>query len=232
MQFEQEATEETETGLSFPRIEADPINSPFSDALVGLQPTVLSPLVTCVLSVSSRSLLNRSGACPSSISSGLRHAPLMLTPQPPSATPSADGLRFTVVASQYNLRFVDGLLAGALETLRQASAPEPEVIRVPGSWEIPAVAGVVARRSRGRPDAILCFGLIWQGETLHAQHIGDAVSDALMALSMETGVPVIHQVLTVSSEEQAKARCLDPETHRGVEGARTAIAMARLMQNL
>lgn len=156
----------------------------------------------------------------------------MLTAQPPPPLPSGAGLRFTVVASRYNGRFVDGLVEGALETLRAAGAGEPELIRVPGSWEIPVVAGAVARRARGRPDAILCFGVIWQGETLHAQHIGDAVSDALMALAMQTGVPVIHQVLTVSNEEQATARCLNPDTHRGIEGARTALDMARLMADL
>lgn len=119
-----------------------------------------------------------------------------------------------------------------METLAKAGAPTPEVIRVPGSWEIPVVAGRIARRQRGQPDAILCFGVIWQGETLHAQHIGDAVSDALMALAVETGVPVVHQVLTVSSEDQARARCLDPATHRGIEGARTALEMAHLMKAL
>lgn len=156
----------------------------------------------------------------------------MLTPQSPEGLPPGGGLRFTVVASRYNARFVDGLLEGALETLAKAGAPKPEVIRVPGSWEIPVVAGRIARRQRGQPDAILCFGVIWQGETLHAQHIGDAVSDALMALAVETGVPVVHQVLTVSSEDQARARCLDPATHRGIEGARTALEMAQLMKAL
>lgn len=159
----------------------------------------------------------------------------MLTPQSseePEALPSGSGMRFAVVASRYNGRYVDGLLAGALETLAAAGAPSPEVIRVPGSWEIPVVAGRLARRARGCPEAILCLGVIWQGETLHARHIGDAVSDALMALAVETGVPVIHQVLTLSSDEQAKARCLEPATNRGIEGARTALEMAHLMQRL
>jgi 6,7-dimethyl-8-ribityllumazine synthase len=154
----------------------------------------------------------------------------MLTSNPDSPLPSGEGLRFAVVASRYNEKYVEGLLEAALMTLRGAGSAKPEVWRVPGAWEIPVVAAVLARRERGRPDAILCFGVIWQGETLHAQHIGDAVSDALMRLSVETGVPVIHQVLTVSSEAQATARCLDPATNRGVEGARTAVEMARLLR--
>lgn len=156
----------------------------------------------------------------------------MLTAPSSDLLPSGTGLRFTLVAAQYNARFVDGLVEAALATLRQAETPDPEVLRVPGSWEIPVVAAAVARRERGRPDAVLCFGVIWQGETWHAQHIGDAVSDALMALAVESGIPVIHQVLTIATEEQAVARCLDPKTNRGVEAARTALAMAQLMRTI
>ncbi|MFO1460417.1 MAG: 6,7-dimethyl-8-ribityllumazine synthase [Verrucomicrobiota bacterium] len=156
----------------------------------------------------------------------------MLKTQSAEGLPSGAEFRFAVVASKYNATYVDGLLKAALGTLQGAGAPEPEVIRVPGSWEIPVVAAAVARRNRGRPDAILCFGVIWQGETFHAQHIGDAVSDALMRLAVEFGVPVIHQVLTVSTEEQAVARCLNPETNRGIEAARTALEMAQLLRTL
>ncbi|MBL9175069.1 MAG: 6,7-dimethyl-8-ribityllumazine synthase [Verrucomicrobiales bacterium] len=156
----------------------------------------------------------------------------MLTTQSAEGLPSGSEFRFTVVASKYNAIYVDGLVRAALGALQSAGAPDSEVLRVPGSWEIPVVAATVARRSRGRPDAILCFGVIWQGETLHAQHIGDAVSDALMRLAVESGIPVIHQVLTVSTEEQAVARCLNPDTNRGLEAARTALEMARLLRNL
>ncbi len=156
----------------------------------------------------------------------------MLTTQSAEGLPPGAEFRFTVVASKYNATYVDGLVQAALGALRSSGAPEPEVFRVPGSWEIPVVAAAIARRSRGRPDVILCFGVIWQGETLHAQHIGDAVSDALMRLAVESGVPVVHQVLTVSTEEQAVARCLNPTTNRGLEAARTALEMAQLLRSL
>ncbi|MBX3734357.1 MAG: 6,7-dimethyl-8-ribityllumazine synthase [Verrucomicrobiae bacterium] len=156
----------------------------------------------------------------------------MLTPSIEDPLPSGVGCRFTVIASRYHPRFVDGLLNATLSSLNRAGAPDPEVLRVPGAWEIPVVAGAVARRTRGRPDAVVCLGVVWQGETLHAQHIGDAVSDALMRLAVDTGVPMVHQVLSVASEEQATARCLDPETGRGLEAARTALEMATLLRSL
>ena len=154
----------------------------------------------------------------------------MLTTPSTSDLPSGAGFRFALIAARYNAKFVDGLLNAALATLHQAGTPDPEVLRVPGSWEIPVVAAAVARRARGRPDAILCFGVILQGQTTHARHIGDEVSAALMRLAVDSGIPVIHQVLSVSAEEQAVARCLDPETNRGIEAARTALEMATLLR--
>ncbi len=91
---------------------------------------------------------------------------------------------------------------------------------VPGAFEIPVAVATVARRFERRPDAVICLGLIWQGETTHAQHIGEAVTGALMRLAVETGVPVIHEVLTTATAEQARARCLTPETNRGTEADR------------
>jgi 6,7-dimethyl-8-ribityllumazine synthase len=140
--------------------------------------------------------------------------------------------RFAIVCSRYNSRYTDGLLRAARATLKQAGAGQPEVIRVPGSYEIPVVAAALARREGDRPDAILCLGVIWQGETTHADHIGEAVTRALTDLTRETGVPCIHQVLTVRSEDQARARCLDPRTNRGTEAANTALEMAQILRRL
>ena len=140
------------------------------------------------------------------------------------------GGRIAIVASLYNQEFVDGMLAAAEKVLEKAGVSTVEVHRVPGSYEIPVMAAALARRKARRPEAIICFGLIWQGETTHAQHIGEAVSFALMDLAIDSGVPVIHQVLTVSSHDQAKARCLDSETNRGAEGAHTALAMVAALR--
>lgn len=156
----------------------------------------------------------------------------MLTVDSGAPLPTGSGLRIAIVASLYNTQFVDGMLESALETLRAAGAPEPEVVRVPGAWEIPVAAAALARRLTPPPDAVVCLGLILQGETSHADHIGEAVSQGLMRLALKTGVPMIHEVLTVTGVEQARVRCLDPETNRGREAARTALEMARLLGTL
>jgi len=144
---------------------------------------------------------------------------------------SGTGLRIAVVASRYNEVHVEGMLSAARQHLAQAGASVEEV-RVPGAFEIPVAVACLLRRSGTKPDAVLCLGVIWVGETLHAQHIGEAVTSALMGLQVAAGVPCIHEVLTVSSEEQARARCLDPKTNRGLEAAATALEMGRLVRDL
>ena len=85
----------------------------------------------------------------------------------------------TLVASQYNPRYVNAMLREARRELEQGGKIRVQVVRVPGAYEIPVVAAKLASRTSDRPDAIICLGVILRGETTHAQHIGEAVSMAL-----------------------------------------------------
>ena len=148
---------------------------------------------------------------------------------------------FAIVASEYNARYVDAMLRAAKTELKRAKARQVLVVRVPGAYEIPLVAARLARTASA-PDpqldshqslsAIICLGVILRGETVHAAHIGEAVSRALMQIQLKYEVPVIHEVLLLENEAQARVRCLNRTHNRGAEAAQTALKMAKLMQRI
>jgi len=127
---------------------------------------------------------------------------------------------FGLVVSEYNREYTDALLASAQAAL---SGYEQKVVRVPGAYEIPLQVQRLARSKKYA--AVLALGLIWQGRTMHAQEILRAVTDSLMRISLETDVPVLHEVLAIKTEAEARARCMGTKLNRGREAAEAALAL-------
>ncbi len=144
---------------------------------------------------------------------------------------AAPGTRVAIVASRYNARYVNSMLRAAKAELAKAKVAA-EVVRVPGAFEMPAVASALARRLTNPVDAILCLGVILRGATTHAENIAQAVTGALAQLQVEHSLPVIHEVLLLENVQQARERCLDARHNRGIEAARTAIEMTRVMRRV
>ncbi len=152
---------------------------------------------------------------------------------PRGGRPNAKAARATahvaVLASRWNERVTDRLLAGAVEALQHAGATH-ETFRVSGSFELPAAARRLARA--GRFDAIVPLGCVIKGQTPHFHYIADAVANGLMRLSLEQDIPVVFGVLTCDSEAQALDRAGGAEGNKGAEAAETALELVALAQSL
>jgi 6,7-dimethyl-8-ribityllumazine synthase len=139
--------------------------------------------------------------------------------------------RFVIVASQFNARYVQGLLDHAEKELN-ILAPNAAISiqRVPGAFEIPVVVRELAFLDKA--DAIIACGVIMQGETNHAKNLSRSVTDALQRIAVDHGVPVINVVLSFDNEAQARERCLENKINRGTEAARAAVEIANVMSEL
>jgi 6,7-dimethyl-8-ribityllumazine synthase len=150
-------------------------------------------------------------------------------PQPLSG-PGAD-LRFGLVAARFNPALVDALAARAAAALAAAGVPPAsiELLRVPGSHEVPWAAQRLA--ASGRFDAVIALGVLIAGDTSHHEMVGDAVAHALIRVSLDTRVPVINGVIVVNNRAQAEARVTGAHD-RGAEFAAAALEMAALHRSL
>jgi 6,7-dimethyl-8-ribityllumazine synthase len=145
---------------------------------------------------------------------------------------SAAGLKFAIVVSRFNSIICDRLLSGALDALTRtgASAADIEIVKVPGSWELPVVAAELAAQKRH--DGIICLSTLIRGDTPHFDYIAAEAAKGLGQTSLATGVPIAFGVLTTNTLEQAIDRAGAKSGNKGFDAAMTAVEMGNLMRRL
>jgi len=145
---------------------------------------------------------------------------------------NAAGLRFAIVVSQFNSFITDRLLAGALDALERTGAPKQqiELVRVPGSFEIPLAAKKLAATRRF--DSIICIGCVLRGETSHYDYVCSETARGIQLAQLDTGVPMPFCVLTCDTLEQAIDRAGLKGGNKGYEAGLAAVEMAALSREL
>jgi 6,7-dimethyl-8-ribityllumazine synthase len=145
------------------------------------------------------------------------------------ATPAG---RFALVASRFNHFIVDHLVNGALDALRRHGVADQavELVRVPGSFEIPLVAQKLA--ASGRYAAVVCLGAVIRGDTDHYDYVAGMAAKGVAQAALATGVPVIFGILTCDTLEQAINRAGAKSGNKGAEAALAAIEMVNLLARL
>jgi 6,7-dimethyl-8-ribityllumazine synthase len=154
---------------------------------------------------------------------------------------SAEGMRFAIVVARWNAVITERLLESALDGLLRSGArrDDIEIARVPGAWEIPAAARILAdwgnqksAQAGRRPDAIITLGCLLRGETAHYEAIYNEVARGIGQSQQETGIPHSFGVLTCETLEQALNRAGIKAGNKGFEAAMAAIEMVSLRRKV
>ena len=145
------------------------------------------------------------------------------------ATPKG---RFAIVAARFNDAIVNALLTGAIDAFKRHGVSDDniDVVRVPGAFEIPAIAKRLMKTERYA--GIVCLGCVIRGDTDHYDHVAGSATSGIATIAAEASIPVIYGVLTCDTLEQAMHRAGAKAGNKGFEAAVTAIEMANLMAKL
>ena len=140
--------------------------------------------------------------------------------------------RLAIIASRWNPRIIDALIDGARHALLDHGVADEaiDLVRVPGAWEIPAVAAKLA--AAGKHAAILTLGCVVRGDTRHYEHVADGCADGLMRVAVKYQTPVLNGVLAVEHHADAEARAGGKHGNKGEEIALAALEMIDLWRNL
>ncbi|MCW0397100.1 6,7-dimethyl-8-ribityllumazine synthase [Xanthomonas sacchari] len=143
-----------------------------------------------------------------------------------------ESARFAIIASRWNARITDVLVAGARQSLAGNGIADDavDVIRVPGAWELPLVAARMA--AAGKHAAIIALGCVIRGDTRHYEHVADGCAEGLLRVSLDFRIPVLNGVLAVEQVEDAEARAGGSHGNKGEEAALSALEMVNLLELL
>ena len=141
-------------------------------------------------------------------------------------------IRIVIVGSDFQKFVTDNLERHCIEILIEYGVKREciEIVRVPGSLEIPLAALLIAKKKKC--DAIIAFGAIHKGETYHFQQVADQCIKGCMEVSLKYEIPIIYEVLAVYDIEHAKVRATRKKENRGAEAAISALAMIGVVRAL
>jgi 6,7-dimethyl-8-ribityllumazine synthase len=140
--------------------------------------------------------------------------------------------RVAIVAARFNAHIVDELLRGCVARLGELGVDESrvEVRRVPGAFELPVAAKLVAQTKRYR--AVICIGCVVRGDTPHFDYVAGEAARGIMRVGLDEALPVIFGVLTTNTEQQALDRTGGPHGHAGASAADAAVQMIALVRHV
>ncbi|MGA2582585.1 MAG: 6,7-dimethyl-8-ribityllumazine synthase [Tepidisphaeraceae bacterium] len=140
--------------------------------------------------------------------------------------------RIAVIAARFNSDIVDELLRGCVHRLTEIGLPASRIAvhHVPGAFELPVAAKVLAKRKKF--SAIICLGAVIRGETPHFDFVAGEAARGIAQVAIKHTLPVIFGVLTTDTREQAQARAGGSHGHAGIRAADAAVEMIEFMARI
>src|SRR5437868_5057380 len=137
--------------------------------------------------------------------------------------------RVAIVAARFNAGIVDELLAGCLRRLKSLGVPDDrvETHRVPGAFELPVAAKVLAQTRRFH--AVICLGCVIRGDTPHFDYVAGEAARGIQQVALSETMPVIFGVLTTNTRQQALDRTGGSQGHAGERAAEAALEMIAMI---
>jgi len=144
----------------------------------------------------------------------------------------ATGHRYAIIVSRWNEFITSKLLDGAQDVLVRhgVELDQVDIVWVPGSFELPAVARKVA--DSGKYDGVICLGCLIRGGTIHFDLIASEATKGIALAGLQTDVPMTFGVITTENIEQAIERAGTKAGNKGSEAALAAIEMVNLYRAL
>jgi 6,7-dimethyl-8-ribityllumazine synthase len=143
---------------------------------------------------------------------------------------NAKGFKFAIVVSRFNSFITDKLLEGAIDALKRHGAEDRQIsiYKVPGSFEIPLIAKLLAKKRD--IDGIICLGTVIKGGTSHFHYIASEVAKGIAQASLESEKPISFGIITSENIEQAIERAGTKSGNKGYDAAISVMEMVNLLK--
>ncbi len=144
-----------------------------------------------------------------------------------------EDVKIALVVSRFNHLITDRLLEGALDCLYRHNVKPTniDVIKVPGSFEIPGTVNFILSQKHNY-NAVICLGAVIRGETPHFDFVASEVSKGIANLSIKYSIPIIYGIITTDTVEQAIDRAGVKTGNKGFQAALSALEMISLYDKL
>ncbi len=147
---------------------------------------------------------------------------------------NAEGKKFMIIVSRFNSFIGDKLVEGAMDCFVRhgANKDDIDIVKVPGSFEIPQMLSLMIKKHKKDYDGIVCLGTLIRGETPHFDYIASEVTKGIANVSLQASIPVTYGIITADTVDQAIDRAGTKQGNKGWDAAISVIEMVNLMNEI